>query len=120
MVSGILLALEEIKYKNFDLERLNGDDKTSDGRKIYEAIAGNLNRAKVSPEVKKDKLLSQFSIIKDTPKINETNSTLGKTPLKHYTEFLYKRIYQNIKYTQTSEDILGLFYSTFIDRKSVV
>lgn len=114
VVSGILLALEEIKHKNFDLERLNGDDKTSDGRKIYEAIAGNLNRAKVSPEVKKDKLLSQFSIIKDTPKINETNSTLGKTPLKHYTEFLYKRIYQNIKYTQTSEDILGLFYSEFM------
>ncbi len=64
--------------------------------------------------MKKDKLLSQFSIIKDTPKINEINSTLGKTPLKHYTEFLYKRIYQNIKYTQTSEDILGLFYSEFM------
>ena len=114
VVSGILLALEEIKYKNFDLERLNADKQKSDGVKIYEAIADNLKRAKVSPEVKKDKLLSQFSIIKDTPKINETNSTLGKTPLKHYTEFLYKRIYQNIKYTQTSEDILGLFYSEFM------
>lgn len=114
VVSGILLALEEIKYKNFDLERLNTDKQKSDGVKIYEAIADNLKRANVRPEVKKDKLLSQFSIIKDTPKINETNSTLGKTPLKHYTEFLYKRIYQNIKYTQTSEDILGLFYSEFM------
>ena len=114
VVSGILLALEEIKYKNFDLERLNTDKQKSDGIKIYEAIADNLKRANVRPEVKKDKLLSQFSIIKDTPKINETNSTLGKTPLKHYTEFLYKRIYQNIKYTQTSEDILGLFYSEFM------
>lgn len=114
VVSGILLALEEIKYKNFDLERLNADKQKSDGIKIYEAIADNLKRANVRPEVKKDKLLSQFSIIKDTPKINETNSTLGKTPLKHYTEFLYKRIYQNIKYTQTSEDILGLFYSEFM------
>ena len=114
VVSGILLALEEIKYKNFDLERLNADKQKSDGVKIYEAIADNLKRANVRPEVKKDKLLSQFSIIKDTPKINETNSTLGKTPLKHYTEFLYKRIYQNIKYTQTSEDILGLFYSEFM------
>lgn len=114
VVSGILLTLEEIKYKNFDLERLNTDKQKSDGIKIYEAIADNLKRANVRPEVKKDKLLSQFSIIKDTPKINETNSTLGKTPLKHYTEFLYKRIYQNIKYTQTSEDILGLFYSEFM------
>lgn len=114
VVSGILLALEEIKHKNFDLERLNADKEKIDGIKIYEAIADNLKRANVRPEVKKDKLLIQFSIIKDTPKINEVNSTLGKTPLKHYTEFLYKRIYQNIKYTQTNEDILGRFYGEFM------
>ncbi|STP12410.1 adenine-specific DNA methyltransferase [Helicobacter mustelae] len=114
VVSGILLALEEIRFKNFDLERLNADGQKSDGAKIYGAIVDNLKRANVGPDVKKDKLLSQFSIIKDAPKINEVNSTLGKTPLKHYAEFLYKRIYQNIKYTQTSEDILGRFYGEFM------
>lgn len=114
IVSGILLALEEIKHKNFDIERLNGDKEKTDGQKIYEAISDNLKRANVRPEVKKDKLLSQFSLIKDTLKINEINTHLGKTPLRHYTDFLYKHIYQNIKYTQTSEDILGRFYSEFM------
>lgn len=114
VVSGILLALEEIKYKNFDLNSLNGDSLKTDGSKIYEAIKDNLNRANVKPDVKKDKLLSQFSLIKDTLKINEINPILGKTPLRHYAEFLHKNIYQNIKYTHSSEDILGLFYSEFM------
>lgn len=114
VVSGILLALEEIKYKNFDLELLNGDAITTDGMKIFKAIEDNLRRANVSPQTKKDKLLSQFSVIKDTKKINELNNNLGKTPLKHYTEFLYKNIYQSIKYHQTGEDFIGRFYSEFM------
>lgn len=114
VVSGILLALEEIKEKNFSIESLNGDTQKTDGDKIYDAIFANLKRAQVTPETKRDKLLSQFSIIKDTPKINEINQNLGKTPLRHYAEFLYKNIYTNIKYTHTSEDILGRFYSEFM------
>lgn len=81
VVSGILLALEEIKYKNFSIDNLNGDTTTTDGEKIYKAISDNLKRANVRPEVKKDKLLAQFSIIKDTPKINELNATLKKLRL---------------------------------------
>ena len=73
-----------------------------------------MNRANVSPQVKKDKLLSQFSIIKDDVKINEINSTLGKTPLKHFTEFLYKSIYQSIRYNDSAEDYLGRFYGEFM------
>ena len=69
-----------------------------DGEKIYEAIEKNLKRANVAPQVKKDKLLSQFLVIKDTKAINEVNEYLKKTPLKHYTEFLYENIYKNIKY----------------------
>ena len=114
VVSGILLAIEEIKHKNFSLDSLNGDSSTTDGEKIYKAINDNLKRANVRPDVKKDKLLAQFSIIKNTPKINEINATLGKTPLKHYAEFLYKNIYKSIKYTHSSEDILGRFYSEFM------
>lgn len=114
VVAGILLALEEIKHKNFGIENLNGDTNTTDGEKIYKAISDNLKRANVRPEVKKDKLLAQFSIIKDTPKINTPNATLGKTPLKHYAEFLYKNIYQSVKYTHSAEDILGRFYSEFM------
>lgn len=114
VVSGILLALREIEYRNFSIDNLNGDSFKTDGQKIYGAIESNLNRANVSPQVKKDKLLSQFSIIKDDVKINEINSTLGKTPLKHFTEFLYKSIYQSIRYNDSAEDYLGRFYGEFM------
>ena len=114
VVSGILLALREIEHRNFSIDNLNGDSFKTDGQKIYGAIESNLNRANVSPQVKKDKLLSQFSIIKDDVKINEINSILGKTPLKHFTEFLYKSIYQSIRYNDSAEDYLGRFYGAFM------
>lgn len=114
IVSGIMLALREIEYNNFSIDSLNGDPVSTDGMKIYEAIKSNLNRANVTPDTKRDKLLSQFAVIKDTTRINDINSTLGKTPLKHYTEFLYKSIYHNIRYNNSSEDYLGRFYSEFM------
>lgn len=114
IVSGILLALEEIKHKNFSMDILNGDQIKTDGNKIFKAIEDNLQRAKVQPQVKKDKLLSQFSIIRDNVEINEINLTLGKTPIKHFTEFLYTHLYKSIKYNTTTEDYLGRFYSEFM------
>jgi type I restriction enzyme M protein len=114
VVSGILLALREMEYKGFSIDSLTGDQTTTDGEKIYEAIEKNLKRANVSPQVKKDKLLSQFLIIKDTKAINEVNPALKKTPLKYYTEFLYENIYKNIKYIHSAEDYLGRFYGEFM------
>ncbi len=114
IVSGILLALREIEYKNFSIQSLNCDDEKTDGEKIFNAIESNLKRVKVSPETKRDKILSQFLLIKDTTKINEIDETLGKTPLRYFTEFLYKTIYQNIRYNNTSEDYLGRFYGEFM------
>lgn len=114
IVSGILLALREIEHKTFSIDSLNGDTVKTDGQKIYDAIKNNLDRANVTPGTKKDKLLSQFSVIKDTTKINDINKTLNKTPLKHYTEFLYKSIYQSLKYISSAEDYLGRFYGEFM------
>ncbi|WP_038888008.1 hypothetical protein, partial [Vibrio rotiferianus] len=102
IVSGILLALREIESKSFSIDELTGDDISTDGDKIYNAIKSNLTRSRVAPEVKRDKILSQFSIIKDTQILNEVNQTLNKTPLKHYTEFLNEKIYNSIKYTSSS------------------
>lgn len=115
VVSGILLALREMESDkgSFHIDNLTGDESTTDGEKIYAAIEKNLKRVNVSPATKKDKLLSQFLLIKDTPKLNEKNISLGKTPIKHYTEFLFKNIYKNIKNIQ-SIDYLGLFYSEFM------
>ena len=97
VVSGILLALREIEKGSFNLEQLNGDDIDLDGSKIYAAIDKNLQRSKVSPTVKKDKLLTQFAVIRDTKILNEVNPTLGKTPLKYYAEQIYDNIYKTIK-----------------------
>lgn len=114
VVSGILLALKEIEHKNFSIDDLVGDKLKTDGLKIYNAIRDNLDRSQVSPETKKDKLLSQFAIIKDTVILNEKNDVLGKTPLKFYTEYLYNKLYKTIRYNQTSEDYLGRFYGEFM------
>ena len=114
IVSGILLALREMEHKGFSIDSLTGDEPATDGEKIYEAIEKNLKRANVAPQVKKDKLLSQFLVIKDTKAINEVNEYLKKTPLKHYTEFLHENIYKNIKYIQSPEDYVGRFYGEFM------
>lgn len=114
IVSGILLALREAEFGGFAIDSLKGDEIDSDGEKIYTAIEKNLKRSRVSPEVKRDKILSQFSIIKDTQILNELNTTLNKTPLKHFAEFLYEKIYRSIKYTSSSEDYLGRFYGEFM------
>jgi len=114
IVSGILLALREMEFKGFSIDDLIGDTINTDGEKIYDAIEKNLKRANVSPVVKKDKLLTQFSVIKDTKAINVINETLKKSPLKHFTQFLYEKIYKNIKYIHSSEDYLGRFYGEFM------
>ncbi len=114
IVSGILLALRESESGGFDIKSLTGDSIETDGAKIYAAIINNLKRSDVLPEVKRDKISSQFSIIKDTHILNEVNPSLGKTPIKHFAEVLYQKIYMSIKYTSSSEDYLGRFYGEFM------
>lgn len=114
IVSGIMLALREIEYKNFSVESLNGDTNRTDGQKIYEAIRANLQRAQVTPDTKRDKLLAQFAVIRDTEKINLIDERLGKTPLRHFTDFLYNSIYKSIRYNNSAEDYLGRFYGEFM------
>lgn len=87
IVSGILLALREMEYKGFTIDSLTGEQTTTDGEKIYEAIEKNLKRANVAPQVKKDKLLSQFLVIKDTRAINEINPH----SFRLYSRLLYLR-----------------------------
>lgn len=114
VVSGILLALNEIEKKSFSIDNLAGDTVETDGQKIYKAIESNLKRVNVQPQVKLDKILSQFSIICDSQILNEINDTLGETPLKYYAKFLYEKIFKSIKYTSSSEDYLGRFYGEFM------
>ena len=110
IVSGILIALSEIDYKNFDINTLVCDKTSSDGEKIFIAIKKALKRISVENNL----ILRQFSLIASNVQINTTNPKLGKTPLRFFTEFLYNRIFKNIKYVASPADFIGRFYSEFI------
>lgn len=116
VVAGILLALDEIEPGGFSIDSLTGDQLAGncDGDKLMNAIKTRLTRSNVGPDAKKDKLLSEFTILQKSFRMNEVNNALGKTPLKFYTEFLYERVFRNIKYQKTSEDFIGRFYAEFM------
>ena len=114
VVSGILLALDEIAPGSFSIESLTGDDAKTDGDKIYEAIQSRFKRSNVGPDAKRDKLMSEFSIIRTSARLNEVDSRLKKTPLRFYTEFLYEHVFKSIKYQSSSEDFIGRFYGEFM------
>lgn len=111
VVSGILLALDDKFFKPDDLL---GDETTTDGQLIYDAIKRRLKASNVGPDAKRDKLMSEFSIIRTSARLNEVDTKLSKTPLKFYTEFLKKNVFDNIKYRSSSEDFIGRFYGEFM------
>lgn len=117
VVSGILLALRERDNRNFSIDSLTGESgihAITDGQKIYNAIESSFKRTDLSPVTKIDKILSQFSIIKDSTKLNEVNQSLGETPLKFFTKFLDEKLYKSIKFSKSTEDFLGRFYGEFM------
>lgn len=116
VVAGILLALDEIEFGGFSIDMLTGDPTPGmrDGDKLMNAVKGRLTRSNVGPDVKKDKLLAEFSILQTSFRLNEVSETLKKTPLKYYTEFLYEHVFRSIKYQKTSEDFIGRFYGEFM------
>ncbi len=112
IVSGILLAL---RNKDFDTEELMGkqSDGFTDGEKIYKAIAAYMEEVQVQPQVKKERVLNQFSLIKDRPHLSQINFALGKTPLRYFAEYLHSNILNAIS-NNSPEDVLGRFYCEFI------
>ena len=110
------MALDEIEHGGFSIDSLKGDqlDGNRDGDKLMTAVENRLRRSNVGPDAKRDKLLVEFSILQTSFRLNEINETLGKTPLRLYTEFLYEHVFKNIKYQKTSEDFIGRFYGEFM------
>ena len=115
VVSAILLALSEQKH-GFSLEQLKGDviEGNTDGEILYRYLETAMTRARVRPEVKRDKVLNQFTIIKDRPILNTKRDDLDKTPLKYFAEYLNREIYSAIELNASSEDYLGRFYGEFV------
>lgn len=110
VVSAILLALREDPNL---IDRLIGDNLRTDGKIIYDAVQTSMIRAKIQPEVKREIVLNQFNIIKDRAILNQIDERLEKTPLKYFTEFLQKNVYASVV-ANSAEDVLGRFYSKFI------
>ena len=114
VVSAILLALRE-KNNGFSINQLTGDEERTDGEKIYDYLVSSLKRAKVSPQVKLQKVLNQFTLIKDRPILNAKHHDLeDKTPLRYFTEYINDHIYNALNFTSTHEDYLGMFYGEFV------
>ena len=83
VVAAILLALDEIKTGGFSLASLTGDQTLGlrDGDKLINAVKGRLTRSNVGPDAKKTVLLSEFSILQNSFRLNEVDESLGITPL---------------------------------------
>ena len=115
VVSAILLALSEHSH-GFSLDLLKGDtmEGNTDGEILYKYLQNAMTRAKVSPEVKREKVLNQFTIIKDRPILNTVREDIKMTPLKFFADYLKRNIYAAIELNATSEDYLGRFYSEFV------
>ncbi|WP_026628154.1 HsdM family class I SAM-dependent methyltransferase [Dysgonomonas capnocytophagoides] len=117
VVSAILLALSE---ESFSIDSLKGDELRTDGQIIYDALSTHMDRVKVQPQTKKSQILNQFTLIKDRPilnrkddRITDKDYKLAKTPLRYFTEYIYKNVLTSVK-SNTAEDVLGRFYGEFI------
>lgn len=111
IVSGILLALQDSDFSTEKLSDIN--EKKSDGKKIYRAISDTLDKLEVEPSVKKDQLLTQFSLIENRPYLSQIDPKLGKSPLKFFAEYIDSNVITAIV-NNSPEDVLGRFYSEFI------
>lgn len=115
VVSAILLALREQGH-GFSLDLLKGDTVAgnTDGELLYRYLVNSLTRAKVSPQVKLQKVIDQFKIIENRPVLNTIRDDLKKTPLRFFAEYLKKEIYSAVVSGTSHEDYLGMFYSEFM------
>ena len=110
VVSALLLALQD---PSFNLGSLQGDSVKTDGQIVWDALSSHLTRIRVKPDVKREMILNQFTIVKDRTSLNRKRDDLGMTPLKYFGQYLQKNILQALR-ANIKEDILGRFYSEFM------
>ena len=118
VVSAILLALSDPVFR---MDSLMGDEIQTDGAQIYATLSAYLNRRRIDEDSKRERILNQFTIIKDRPILNRRDDRLmdaerkhlGKTPIKYFAEYLKQNILKPV-FANSQEDVLGRFYSEFI------
>lgn len=112
VVSAILLALQESTFDTQNLTASTVKGQT-DGDKIFDALSKHMDAVQVQPQVKKDRVLDQFRLIKNRPHLSEETTKLGKSPLRYFAEYLNSNILTAIC-NNSPEDVLGRFYGEFI------
>lgn len=111
IVSAILLAL---CHHNFSTDQLSlAGAEQNDGELIYEAIEKHMDEVQVSPDTKKEQVLSHFQFIKLRPQLSAIHPALGKSPLKYFAEYINSKVYTAIC-SNTPDDVLGRFYGEFL------
>lgn len=112
VVSALLLALANT---GFSTSMLNGNHANgcTDGDKVYRYLSDYMDMVHVEPQVKKERVLAQFHLVKNRPILSQVNEHLGKTPLRYFAEFLDSNVLTAIR-NNHPEDVLGRFYGEFM------
>ena len=117
VISAILLALRE---NDFDVKNLtgnklnkNGEIIDNDGMRILKSVKDYIAIEGIMPQDKVKILLDKFRFLESNVRLNETNSTLGVSPLRYFTKKLQEKVLHHFE-QGTEFDILGNFYGEFV------
>ena len=117
VVSAILLALS---CKTFKIDQLScgegstKEERLSDGEKLYNAIDFHVKKeVDAMPKEKVEVLLQHFQFIKHRPLLNERHPQLGRSPLRHFSEYIQSKVLASIV-NNVADDVLGRFYGEFL------
>lgn len=117
VISAILLALNE---PDFDVKKLTGNKVNrlgevidNDGKRILKSVKDYIATEGIMPQDKVNILLNKFAFLETNVRLNETNTTLGVSPLRYFTKKLQDKVVHHFK-QNTNYDILGNFYGEFV------
>lgn len=109
---GCLIALCGIEKNIFSIDNLTGEEKDTDGEKLYSAICDVINCFKNSNN---KKLFTLFEFIKKDECLNEKNEQLNETKIKYFLELINDKIFEEIKNNYSFYNyIKKLYFLTYI------
>lgn len=112
VVSALLLALANTGFSTSMLKGSQANGCT-DGDRVFLYLSDYMNMVHVEPQVKKERVLAQFLLVKNRPILSQVNEHLGKTPLRYFAEYLDSNVITAIR-NNHPEDVLGRFYGEFM------
>lgn len=112
VVSALLLALANTGFSTSMLKGSQANGCT-DGDWVFRYLSDYMDMVHVEPQVKKERVLAQFLLVKNRPILSQVNEHLGKTPLRYFAEYLDSNVLTAIR-NNHPEDVLGRFYGEFM------